>query len=540
MGKPEADRFIELRPFYQLCGLGLLLTALNFVLGLWLMGGAAIAGTCAIGALALAWWWLRKQRRELEQRLARASASERPRLKSRLDALRTRLRQFSGDEAAQLVLVPDPAVVLSTVRSRRAPLVEMTAGFWTTFSDAPEVVEAALAHEAGHVAARDVELFQSMLGMMRGLMYAFPLLNVLAPLMGMALTLRNEGYGLLASDGGHLLEVGGKWLSLGLRFTVPMAAGPALAVAFAWSALLVARELQADAFAVAVLGSEQPVRALLQSQLQRRQQQAPQRSPLRRLATWLIQPNLRWRSTLPALQGQLGPRVELLLGLASGGFLLSSIGTAIFVVLHNGAKEGHEVLVFLVSLSVWVWLSWISYALFWGRSRTQAGRGTRELLSSLGSVARFSLAQLSVLVLWMLTPWGDNGPITWGPTGPWVLTHLLATAFALWAAGKLALGRAAERQRRSPRLRWALLGLLAVGVVSLAVRAGFGLLPAQVWQGSSLMGPTANLVAALLVGMLGHVLTRPVREGSQETPSAESPLVLHEHPRGATKPDSLR
>jgi len=377
------------------------------------------------------------------------------------------------------VLVPDPAVVLATVRSRRAPLVEMTAGFWTTYSDAPEVVEAALAHEAGHVAARDVELFQTMLGMMRGLLYAFPLLNVLAPLMGMALALRNEG-----DDGGQLLQVGGQWLSLALRFTVPMAADPALAVAFAWSALLVARELQADAFAVAVLGSEHPVRALLQSQLQRRQQQAPQRSHLRRLATWLIQPNLRWRSTLPALQGQLGPRVELLLGLASGGFLLSSIGTAIFVVLHSGAKEGQEVLVLLVSLSVWGWLSWIPYALFWGRSRTQAGRGTRDLLSSLGSVARFSLAQLSVVALWMLTPWGDDGPVTWGRTGPWVLAHLMAAAFALWAAGKLALCRAAERQRRKPRLRWGLGGLLAVGVVSL-------------------------LVASLLVGMLGHLLTRP-------------------------------
>jgi Zn-dependent protease with chaperone function len=516
LGKPEADRFIELRPFYQLCGLGLLLTALNFALGLWLMGGAVLAGVYAIGALAVAGWWQRKQRRELEQRLARASASERPRLKSRLDALRTRLRQFSGDEAAQLVLVPDPAVVLATVRSRRAPLVEMTAGFWTTYSDAPEVVEAALAHEAGHVAARDVELFQNMLGMMRGLMYAFPLLNVLLPLVGMALTLRNQGdswYSLLVLDGGSLLQIGRQWLSLGLTFTIPMAAGPALAVAFAWSALLVARELQADAFAVAVLGSEHPVRALLQSQLQRRQQQAPQRSPLRRLATWLIQPDLRWRSTLPALQGQLGPRVELLLGLASGGFLLSSVGTALFVALHRGAK-GQEVLVLLVSLGVWVWLSWISYALFWGRSRTQADGSPRNLLSGLGSVVRFSLAQLSVLALWMLMPWGENGQNNWRYTGPWVLTVLLATAFALWAAGKLALCSAAERQRRSPRLRWGLVGLLAVGVVSLALRAGFGLLrdaalpPGHV---SNMAGPAVTLVASLLVGTLAHLLTRPAR-----------------------------
>ncbi len=88
-------------------------------------------------------------------------------------------------------------------------------------------------------------------------------------------------------------------------------------------------------------------------------------------------------------------------------------------------------LVLLVSLSVWGWLSWISYALFWGRSRTQAGRGTRALLSSLGSVVRFSLAQLSVVALWMLTPWGDDGPVTWGRTGPWVLAHLMAAAFAL-------------------------------------------------------------------------------------------------------------
>jgi hypothetical protein len=44
---------------------------------------------------------------------------------------------------------------------------------------------------------------------------------------------------------------------------------------------------------------------------------------------------------------------------------------------------------------------------------------------------RFSLAQLSVVALWMLTPWGDDGPVTWGRTGPWVLAHLMAAAFAL-------------------------------------------------------------------------------------------------------------
>ena len=59
MGPPEADRFTELRPFYQLCGLGLLLTALNFALVLWLLGGAVTAGVCTFGALALWWRWQR-------------------------------------------------------------------------------------------------------------------------------------------------------------------------------------------------------------------------------------------------------------------------------------------------------------------------------------------------------------------------------------------------------------------------------------------------------------------------------------------------
>jgi hypothetical protein len=374
------------------------------------------------------------------------------------------------------------------------------------------------------VAARDVELFQNMLGLMQGLLYAFPLVNLLLPLAFTAVNLQEDGNGwdsLLVLDGGSLLEMGGRLLSMGLYFTVPMAAGPALAVAFAWSALLVARELQADAFAVAVLGSEHPVRALLQAQLQRRQQQAPQRSPLRRLATWLIQPDLRWRATLPALQGQLGPRIELLLGLASGGFLLSSVGTAFFVALHRSSKGG-GVLMLLVSLGVWVWLSWISYALFWGRGRTQADRGIRDLLSGLGSVVRFSLAQLSVVALWMMLQLGgEEGQSPWRESGPWVLTSLFSTSLALWAAGKLALCRAAERQRRRPRLRWGLAGLLVVTVVALASRAGLGLLrdaalgPEQVSQGLSLVGPTATLVASLLVGTLGHLLARPVSEGSQ-------------------------
>jgi Zn-dependent protease with chaperone function len=522
LGTPEADRFTELRPFYQLCGLGLLLTALNFALVLWLLGGAVTAGVCTVGALALGWRWQRSQQRELEQRLARASASERPRLKTRLDALRVRLRQFAGDAAAHLVLVPDPAVVLATVRSRRAPLVEMTAGFWTTYADAPDLVEAALAHEAGHVAARDVELFQRMLGMIRGLVYALPLLNLLLPLAFAALALREQGWswdGLRTLDGGTLLRMWGRLLGMGLQFTVPMAAGPALAVSFAWSALLLARELQADAFAVAVLGSERPVRALLETQLQRRQQQAPQRSLPRRLVTWLIQPALRWRSTLPALQGQLGPRIELLLGIASGGFLLSSVGTAFFLALHRGGR-GQAVWMLLVTLGVLSWLWWISYALFWGRSRLEADRGARGLLSGVGSVLRFSLAQLSVLALWMLMQWGEGGG-PWRDSGPWVLASLLATAFALWAAGKLALCSEAERQRRRPRLLPGLGGLLAVVVAALSLRSGLGLLrdaaprPEQVSQGLSLLGPAAALLASLLLGMLGH-LFRPYAADSPQ------------------------
>ncbi len=521
MGPPEADRFAELRPFYQLCGLGLLLTALNFTLVLWLLGGAVTAGVCTFGALALWWRWRRGEQRELEQRLARASASERPRLKTRLDALRARLRQFAGDEAAQLVLVPDPAVVLATVRSQRAPLVEMTAGFWTTYSDAPDIVEAALAHEAGHVAARDVELFQRMLGMMRGLVYAFPLVNVLLPLVFSVQALGEQGWSwdsLQRLNGGNLLRAWGGSLWMGLYFTVPMAAGPALAVAFAWSALLLARELQADAFAVAVLGSERPVRELLETQLQRRQQQAPQRSLPRRLVTWLIQPDLRWRSTLPALQGQLGPRVELLLGIASGGFLLSAVGTAFFVALHRGGR-GQAVFMLLVSLGVLGWLSWISYALFWARSRMEADRGARGLLSGVGSVLRFSLAQLSVLALWMLVPWGEEH--AWRDAGPWVLASLMATSFALWAAGKLALCSEAERQRRRPRFPPGLGGLLAVVVAALCLRWGLWLLrdavlrPEQVSRGLSLLGPMAALVASLLLGMLGHLLVRPASPGSR-------------------------
>ena len=126
----------------------------------------------------------------------------------------------------------------------------------------------------------------------------------------------------------------------------------------------------------------------------------------------------------------------------------------------------------LVSLGVLGWLSWISYALFWARSRMEADRGARGLLSGVGSVLRFSLAQLSVLALWMLVPWGEEH--VWRDSGPWVLASLMATSFALWAAGKLALCREAERQRRKPRFPPGLGGLLAVVVAALSLRWGSG------------------------------------------------------------------
>jgi hypothetical protein len=135
---------------------------------------------------------------------------------------------------------------------------------------------------------------------------------------------------------------------------------------------------------------------------------------------------------------------------------------------------------------------------------------------------RFSFAQLSVLALWMLVQWGEEH--AWRDSGPWVLASLMATSFALWAAGKLALCSEAERQRRGPRFLPGLGGLLAVVVAALSLRWGLWLLrdavlrPEQVSRGLSLLGPMAALVASLLLGMLGHFLVRPAhrRDGGPD------------------------
>ncbi|HEY0093987.1 MAG TPA: hypothetical protein VGB96_06670, partial [Archangium sp.] len=176
MRKPRNPQMADLGPFYQLCWLGLLTTFANLMYLIWLVSGSEGWPTIAAsmgGALVmfLVIWRVLHTRQMNRQRehVARGVVTVRPRLQRKLEALGDTLRKFSGDDSARLVLIPESAVVLSTLRSEREPVVEMTVGFLNTYASNPRLMEAALAHEAGHIAARDVERFLRMLSLIRAL-----------------------------------------------------------------------------------------------------------------------------------------------------------------------------------------------------------------------------------------------------------------------------------------------------------------------------------------------------------------------------------
>lgn len=198
--------------------------------------------------------------------------------------------------------------------------------------------------------------------------------------------------------------------------------------------------------------------------------------------------------------------MELQLGVASGGFLLAGLGASFFVALQRGVS-GQAVFVAAVSAGVLLWLSWIAYALFWGRGRAAGGRSVPALLGGLGSVLRFSLAELATLASWGLLWRADEGRAIWAKAGPVVVALLVSRSFGLWAAGKLALCAGSERRRRQPALLRGL-GALAViaaggGAIMVALAA---LLPRRLLsgEGSMFLLPGALFIASLLAGLIAH------------------------------------
>ncbi|OJT23822.1 hypothetical protein BO221_17805 [Archangium sp. Cb G35] len=496
--KPPNPHMVELGPFYQLCWLGLLFVLLNLLFVLWMISvgllvalwgpgpsyghPAAIALTGGLLVLFLmAWRFIHERQKGGQQaRAARGSTSVRPRLQSRFDALRDKLREFSGDASARLVLTPETAVVLSTVRSKHEPLVEVTAGFWSTYASTPHLMDAAVAHEAGHIAARDVERFLRMLSLMRTLVWFF--LPVAAVLAGSATT----------------------------SFELIKLLGVGLALALAWSALLVAREVQADVFAVKVLGDRRPLESLLERQRSLRAAQSGGRALSQRLRTWLLQPNLRWRATLPALRGHLGGRVEAKLGLATAAFIgISYYGTEFvtLVLLENHALRSWTLRV------MGVWIAWISYHFLWSRSRALGNEDPGARPTGLLSLLSFCLPGLAFL--WVS---GVFLKVTTGTpfvestvTALHFVKDLLVRAVLLWATGKVALVSARERRRERPSLPRAVLSLLGIVLlvmgVLFAVSLVSGFMPSSWFQLDMALHPIAASVG-LVTGLLAHRFSR--------------------------------
>ncbi|MFL5353142.1 M48 family metalloprotease [Archangium sp.] len=557
MKKQPNSQMAELGPFYQVCWLGLFACALNllalFCYGLSLGFGLnrpVITGGAMVTFL-VTWRVIHgRQKHRLEERAARGVTPVRPRLQHTLDALGDKLRAFSGDASARLVLLPESAVVLSTLRSKRGPVVEMTVGFLNTYASNPRLMEAALAHEAGHIAARDVERFLRMLSLMRTLAW-FALLC----LSFWCVT--------------FVVEPNPSDLALVLFVTGPVLM--ALVMALAWSALLVAREVQADAFAVKVLGERHPMEALLERQLARRAAQAGRRNVLQRLRTWLIQPDLRWRSTLPFLRGRLGARVEAKLGLATAAFfstLFLSMALLWLTVLSwsvtsltdleavaaaleaSSSDEAFATSVGIVCLGMALgastWVVWIAYRFYWVRSRT-SGRGDSGTRSSgLRSVLFFVLPGWAFLVVELLylnfPEEGVKEGVIWDG-----LLILPTLAVLLWAVGKVSLVSTREQRRERPSLTRAFLSLLGIlvlvaaalfvtGFVTMFVAATVALTRgAPVPSPSQLTGVAVELSQACIftvslgAGLLAHRLAAPARTSG---PHAEAP------PRGAPGTDA--
>lgn len=509
MKQPPNPQMAELGPFYQLCWLGLLSSALNPLLvccwsvsmirGGWLLAG--MAGTATLVALLVTWRVIHvRQKRRMEERVARGVTPSRPRLQQKLEALGDKLRELSGNASARLVLIPESAVVLSTLRSGREPVVEVTASFLSAYASHPRLMEAALAHEAGHLAARDVEQFLRMLSLMRTLAW-FTLLFLC--------------FSFFAASGALLIAmrqgVPGIVMLLLLAYFVAQRLVMALVLALAWSALLVAREVQADAFAVKVLGERRPMQALLERQLSLRAAQAGQRNPLQRLRTWLIQPDLRWRSTLPFLRGHLGARVEAKLGLATAAFVssvwVSLALVAVFFYRLDMAALQDDIVFFKMALGVLAWGSWIAYRFFWVRSRALGRGDSRTRSSGLRSLLYFCLPGEAFFLVWGVCIVAiARLPLSSGL----VFAELLpALAVLFWAAGKVSLVSARERRRERPSLPLALLSLLGI----LALATVVFLLSASALSPNLYdeLLPLSLLTTGLGAGMLAHLLATPAR-----------------------------
>ncbi len=506
-GKSPAtqDPYVGLRPFYQLCwlGLGCSLIALLLISGnlqarrlgpfVPFLPGLVIVGLAvSVGLLC------RKKALTAQSNLETvARRSETDRLRRKLDIVRDTARRLSRVGDLEVLLVPGRGVSAWVARSRHRALIQVTSAFWSVYQGSPEL-EGALAHEAGHVVARDVEHFHS--------------LYYLIGIVGGAWTL------FVPVALAMLLFMQGSKSALSLLTVAGTIGFSAMAVAGTWSALLVARELQADAFAVNALGDAQPVKMFLQRQQELRLKEGALRSPFKAAWRWLIQPDLAWRTSFPVLHGTIGSRVELMLGLGVFGVLMVPLWSVLLVtgVLEDravGRTLGQAQLspAWLVVLAAALALLWIVYQFLWYRSRS-AGRDIR-LLHSLSTWARLSLPSVALVVLLLLVLNSIRSATPEGgaklSSGGWLLAVMLLPLIwlVLWAAATLAIVWEGRRGATRPGVAHA---LAAMAVVLVAGVVGTTVLFMLVDRDSSSKLATAGsfvvgfLVPVTAIGLWGH------------------------------------
>jgi Zn-dependent protease with chaperone function len=491
----SGDQYAGLRPFYQLCWLGL---ACSLVALLLVSGnlqakrlGPVVPFLPGVVAIAVAGYvGMRRRRKALAAQTdveAGARKSETARLRRKLDGVRAKVRELSKVEDLDVLLVPGTMVSAWVARSRDRPLIQVTSAFWSVYQGCPEL-DGAMAHEAGHVVARDVEHFHGLYYLVAIVAGAWALFAPVA--LGMLLFMNI-----------------GKVLSFVV--VVGIVAFSALAVGGTWSALLVARELQADAFAVDALGDAEPVTTFLDRQRELRLKEGAPTSALRAVWRWLIQPDLAWRSSLPVLYGTVGRRVELMLGVGIFGAFMVPLWTAMLVgVMLEGDTPSTGVIwpAWLVVLAVALGLLWIVYQFFWYRNQS-ARRDTRLVHSlrtwawlSLPSAALFMVILLILYSLWRST---EFHPAYW----LLVVAGLPLISLTVWAASNLAIVWEDGGGKTTPGIRQALAALavvLMVGAVVtfvLFVSVGRDTISDAVTAGSFVGG---FALAALAVGSWCH------------------------------------
>lgn len=485
------ERFPGLQLFYGLCSGGLWGSSASYIYLLWAMSPLRPTLTVPLAifvGLAMYWWLRRNDKKYQEKAMLQAErAPYGGRLGRKLEELQERLRSYAGDPNTRLMFDASPAVLLYTLKSRKMPIVAITAGFWQRYADRPELLEAALAHEAGHVAARDVEKFEFLQCWM-----------VILAICGVLVTL----WALFLSylQGSPFLTV---------LFPISSIVFGA-AVALSWSALVMARELEADVYAVEMLNDEEPVRNLLLSQFEGRSLVSGGSRLFRKLATWLIQPNLQWRTSLPGLEGLTGPRVTIMLGLALAGFVSTWL-FALSMLDYNAQSSVEARLTPLLWLLLY--MTWHLYGFAWGRNRHYGGRTISALwrsgLDFLLFVGPTVLFVLSLgFAISMYVPGLSSSDIMRGPVIPLVT--------CAWAASKIALMSSKERtgERYSPGffrgvLCWG--AMLICSAILYLLLAVFLPLP-DITAGGLPPGSPYLVIMPLLVGIIAHLLTPAARE----------------------------